>query len=136
MQAYVSYKVQTKTTLQQYSKKENEVIRRFRDFAWLHTKLQDQNRGRHPTQSNLYPIGLRVAWSRHWTSGCEGLLELSVVCPSKVWCQQSDSRRYGDLSDLRVSDSRTVDCTINRYSKIWCHSSCCSVGGTDAIDVF
>jgi sorting nexin-1/2 len=43
--AYVSYKVQTKTTLQQYSKKENEVIRRFRDFAWLHSKLQDQNRG-------------------------------------------------------------------------------------------
>jgi len=41
----VSYKVQTKTTLQQYSKKENEVIRRFRDFAWLHSKLQDQNRG-------------------------------------------------------------------------------------------
>ena len=42
----MSYKVQTKTTLQQYSKRENEVIRRFRDFAWLHTKLQDQNRGK------------------------------------------------------------------------------------------
>lgn len=43
--AYVSYKVQSRTTLEQYKKKENEVIRRFRDFAWLHSKLQEQNRG-------------------------------------------------------------------------------------------
>ena len=42
----MSYKVQSRTTLEQYKKKENEVIRRFRDFAWLHSKLQEQNRGK------------------------------------------------------------------------------------------
>ena len=45
MQAHVSYKVATRTTLSQYKSREMEVIRRFRDFAWLHQQLQDQNRG-------------------------------------------------------------------------------------------
>ncbi|KAK9843542.1 hypothetical protein WJX81_008116 [Elliptochloris bilobata] len=43
--AYVSYKVQTKTNLPQYKRREFEVIRRYRDFAWLHSRLQEQNRG-------------------------------------------------------------------------------------------
>lgn len=37
--AYVSYKVVTKTTLEQYTNKHCEVIRRFRDFVWLHDRL-------------------------------------------------------------------------------------------------
>ena len=49
----MSYKVQSSTTLEQYRKKENEVIRRFRDFAWLHSKLQEQNRGKLQPQHHL-----------------------------------------------------------------------------------
>ena len=44
-QAHVSYKVTTKTKLPQYKKEHTEVIRRFRDFAWLWQRLQDTNRG-------------------------------------------------------------------------------------------
>lgn len=43
--AYVSYRVQTRTTLPQYEKSEIEVIRRFRDFSWLHDRLQEKHRG-------------------------------------------------------------------------------------------
>jgi sorting nexin-1/2 len=43
--AYVSYKIQTKTTLEQYKRPVSEVIRRFRDFAWLHEKLVEKNKG-------------------------------------------------------------------------------------------
>lgn len=43
--AYVSYKVITKTTLPQYRSQHHEVIRRFRDFAWLHARLAELNRG-------------------------------------------------------------------------------------------
>lgn len=43
--AYVSYKVCTKTNLQHYKARQSEVIRRFRDFAWLHDRLAEQNRG-------------------------------------------------------------------------------------------
>ena len=35
----------TKTNLPQYKKEHTEVIRRFRDFAWLWQRLQDTNRG-------------------------------------------------------------------------------------------
>ena len=45
LQAYVSYKVCTQTDLPQYKNKQPEVIRRFRDFAWLHSRLREQNRG-------------------------------------------------------------------------------------------
>ena len=44
-QAYVSYKVRTKTTLQHFRNQNPEVIRRFRDFAWLQQRLQEQNKG-------------------------------------------------------------------------------------------
>ncbi|KAK9806881.1 hypothetical protein WJX72_006093 [[Myrmecia] bisecta] len=43
--AYVSYKVITRTNLEQYKNRQPEVIRRFRDFAWLAARLQEQNRG-------------------------------------------------------------------------------------------
>lgn len=43
--AHVSYKVTTKTKLPQYKKDHIEVIRRFKDFAWLWQRLQDTNRG-------------------------------------------------------------------------------------------
>lgn len=43
--AYVSYKVSTKTTHSNYAKPFYEVIRRFRDFSWLHDKLQEKNKG-------------------------------------------------------------------------------------------
>lgn len=44
--AYVSYKVVTHTSLPQYRSKHSEVIRRFRDFAWLHGRLAELNKGR------------------------------------------------------------------------------------------
>lgn len=43
--AHISYKIATKTKLPQYKKDHTEVIRRFRDFAWLWQRLQDTNRG-------------------------------------------------------------------------------------------
>ena len=43
----MSYKVCTETSVPQYKFKQMEVIRRFRDFAWLHSRLQEQNRGAH-----------------------------------------------------------------------------------------
>ncbi|GLC46599.1 hypothetical protein PLESTB_001222000 [Pleodorina starrii] len=43
--AYVSYKVRTKTTHVNYDAPFNEVTRRFRDFAWLHDKLVEKNKG-------------------------------------------------------------------------------------------
>ncbi|KAK9861214.1 hypothetical protein WJX84_000325 [Apatococcus fuscideae] len=45
LSAYVSYKVCTKTSLQQYQQRQSEVLRRFKDFAWLRHQLQEQNRG-------------------------------------------------------------------------------------------
>jgi hypothetical protein len=44
-QAYVSYKVWSKTKLSQYKNPESEVIRRYNDFNWLCTRLHEQNRG-------------------------------------------------------------------------------------------
>lgn len=47
--AYVSYKVQTKVLpgemQAKYKRPVSEVIRRFRDFAWLHDKLVETNKG-------------------------------------------------------------------------------------------
>ncbi|KAK9809757.1 hypothetical protein WJX73_003439 [Symbiochloris irregularis] len=43
--AYVSYKVCTQTGSSQYQSQQSEVIRRFRDFAWLRDRLAEQNRG-------------------------------------------------------------------------------------------
>eukprot|EP00877_Chromochloris_zofingiensis_P009805 jgi/Chrzof1/5078/Cz15g10280.t1 len=43
--AYVSYKVRSRTTLPQYKHSSNEVIRRFRDFDWLHDRLAEANKG-------------------------------------------------------------------------------------------
>lgn len=43
--AYVAYKIKTKTTHQNYSRPFMEVVRRFKDFAWLHDKLEENNKG-------------------------------------------------------------------------------------------
>ena len=43
--AYVSYRVESKTSLPQFAREENEVIRRFKDFAWLQDKLAEKNPG-------------------------------------------------------------------------------------------
>jgi sorting nexin-1/2 len=42
--AFVSYKVRSRTTLPQYARPTNEVIRRFRDFEWLHGRLAEEHR--------------------------------------------------------------------------------------------
>jgi len=44
-QAFHTYKVRTKTSLPQYRNPTMEVVRRFRDFAWLHQRLAEHNRG-------------------------------------------------------------------------------------------
>lgn len=41
----MSYKVRTKTSMGQYKQPTSEVIRRFRDFAWLYEKLHERYRG-------------------------------------------------------------------------------------------
>lgn len=43
--AFVSYSVRTKTTHRDYAQPFAEVGRRFRDFAWLHDKLAEKNKG-------------------------------------------------------------------------------------------
>eukprot|EP00271_Cylindrocystis_brebissonii_P008877 TRINITY_DN23402_c0_g1_i1.p1 TRINITY_DN23402_c0_g1~~TRINITY_DN23402_c0_g1_i1.p1 ORF type:complete len:420 (+),score=73.84 TRINITY_DN23402_c0_g1_i1:294-1553(+) len=45
VQAYVTYKVFYKTTLPQYTYDEAFVIRRFSDFAFLHERLSERNKG-------------------------------------------------------------------------------------------
>ena len=45
MQAYVSYRVSTRTDLPSYRWAEFSVIRRFRDFAWLQGRLMERNAG-------------------------------------------------------------------------------------------
>ncbi|GBG61408.1 hypothetical protein CBR_g20439 [Chara braunii] len=45
VQAYVSYRVNTKTNLPNYRRKEFSVIRRFSDFLWLHERLTETHRG-------------------------------------------------------------------------------------------
>ncbi|CAD7702434.1 unnamed protein product [Ostreobium quekettii] len=43
--AYVTYKVRSKTSMSQYKQGSSEVIRRFRDFAWLYDKLHERYKG-------------------------------------------------------------------------------------------
>mmetsp|Transcript_2110 Transcript_2110/g.7533 ORF Transcript_2110/g.7533 Transcript_2110/m.7533 type:complete len:442 (-) Transcript_2110:107-1432(-) len=45
VQAYVSYRVSTKTTLPQYRYTQFSVIRRYSDFVRLHARLADKNSG-------------------------------------------------------------------------------------------
>jgi PX domain len=45
VQAFHTYKVRTKTSQPQYRNRSMEVVRRFRDFAWLHQRLSEHNRG-------------------------------------------------------------------------------------------
>ena len=40
MRSYISYKINTKTTLPQYQWKEFSVIHRYRDFVWLWEQLK------------------------------------------------------------------------------------------------
>ena len=63
MSAYVSYRVETKTNLPQYQQQENEVIRRFRDFAWLKSKLAEKNPGViSKCSSHPHPCLASLAW--------------------------------------------------------------------------
>lgn len=43
--AYVSFKVRTRTSNDKYKRPASEVIRRFRDFSWLHHQLTEKNKG-------------------------------------------------------------------------------------------
>jgi len=45
MQAYISYRVSTKTNMQDYREAEKVVIRRFSDFVWLHLRLTECYKG-------------------------------------------------------------------------------------------
>jgi sorting nexin-1/2 len=45
VQAYISYRVSTKTNMQEYRGPEKIVIRRFSDFVWLHERLAERNKG-------------------------------------------------------------------------------------------
>jgi hypothetical protein len=44
LQAYVSYKVITRTRLPQFRSERSEVIRRFRDFVWLQHRMRSEYR--------------------------------------------------------------------------------------------
>lgn len=43
--SYVSFKVKTRTSSTRFKRPANEVIRRFKDFAWLHDHLVEKNKG-------------------------------------------------------------------------------------------
>lgn len=45
VQAYVSYRVITKTNMPEYRGPEKIVIRRYSDFVWLHERLAEKNKG-------------------------------------------------------------------------------------------
>eukprot|EP00741_Cyanophora_paradoxa_P009034 tig00001443_g8747.t1 len=45
MQAYVTYKIQTKTTFPQFRWGEFSVHRRYKDFVWLHQNLVERHQG-------------------------------------------------------------------------------------------
>lgn len=45
MQAYISYRVSTKTNIQDFRETEKIVIRRFSDFVWLHERLMECYKG-------------------------------------------------------------------------------------------
>ncbi|CAM6128815.1 unnamed protein product [Calypogeia fissa] len=45
VQAYISYRVSTKTNLTEYRGVEKIVIRRFSDFEWLHDRLVEKHKG-------------------------------------------------------------------------------------------
>ncbi|XP_057843444.2 sorting nexin 1 isoform X1 [Cryptomeria japonica] len=45
VQAYVSYRVITKTNMPEYQAPEFHVIRRYSDFVWLHERLAEKNKG-------------------------------------------------------------------------------------------
>jgi len=45
VQAYVSYRVITKTNMPEYRGPEKIVIRRYSDFVWLHERLAERNKG-------------------------------------------------------------------------------------------
>eukprot|EP00164_Ancoracysta_twista_P004810 GFYU01006530.1.p1 GENE.GFYU01006530.1~~GFYU01006530.1.p1 ORF type:complete len:434 (-),score=165.52 GFYU01006530.1:176-1477(-) len=45
MHAYISYKVTTQTTLQYFNHSQFHVVRRYRDFVWLHTQLGESYPG-------------------------------------------------------------------------------------------
>lgn len=62
MQGHISYRVLTKTTLSQYANKEPVVLRRFRDFAWLHQRLYEQNRGTLLAHRSWAPANLVCGW--------------------------------------------------------------------------
>ena len=56
-QAYTSYKVCTTTDAEQFRMKQPEVIRRYRDFCWLHDRLTEQHRGANADAPLLPPLG-------------------------------------------------------------------------------
>ncbi|XP_024527007.1 sorting nexin 1 isoform X1 [Selaginella moellendorffii] len=45
VQAYISYRVSTKTNMQEYRGLEKIVIRRYSDFVWLHERLTERYKG-------------------------------------------------------------------------------------------
>ncbi|KAJ7519762.1 hypothetical protein O6H91_20G054800 [Diphasiastrum complanatum] len=45
VQAYISYRVTTKTNMEDYRGVEKMVIRRYSDFAWLHERLSEKYKG-------------------------------------------------------------------------------------------
>ena len=56
-QAFQQYRVRTKTTLPQYNSPNLDVIRRYSDFAFLHQRLFEQNRGAPPPHHALCGFG-------------------------------------------------------------------------------
>ncbi|KAG6544365.1 hypothetical protein Mapa_014199 [Marchantia paleacea] len=45
VQSYISYRVSTKTNMQEYRGSEKIVIRRYSDFVWLHDRLVEKHKG-------------------------------------------------------------------------------------------
>ena len=122
MQAYVSYRVATKTSLPQYRWAEFSVIRRFRDFAWLQSRLMDRNPGiiippvpeknvvaKYSFNADFIErrrAALQVFLNRcaeHPTLRQSADLQLFLEANEEVWAAEANSGGAGGAVDKKVS---------------------------------
>ena len=93
MSAYVSYRVEAKTNLPQYQQQVNEVIRRFKDFAWLKSKLEEKNPGViGKTNTHTHTHTLKDRNNPNDQQRLVGLLLLLVVLMGSIGCKHKTTR--------------------------------------------
>lgn len=100
----------TKSKLPQYKNGHTEVIRRFRDFAWLWQRLQDTNRGTlafTASQTALYSL----AWPDSKFCSYAGI----IVPPLP---EKSTVQKFQMTSDFIEQRRRALQVFVNRVVSI------------------